>query len=158
MLTSKQSSTAYLLWLGGLFGLCGLHRFYLGSYATGFLWLFTFGLCGLGQFIDLFLIPGLVDQRNAELYRLSGGLTQTDVILTTLTTSPNVSGAVRTPMQKLLTAAKDNGGTLSLAQAALATQMDTAELRTLLLEAQREGYAEIYNDATSGAVRYRFDV
>ncbi len=157
MLTPKQSGTAYLLWLGGIFGFCGLHRFYVGSYATGFLWLFTFGLCGLGQFIDLFLIPGLVDRRNAELYR-QYGTPAANVVITTLATSPNVSSALQTPMQRLLTAAKDNGGTLSLAQAALATRMDTAELRTLLLEAQRDGYAEIYNDEASGAVRYRFDV
>jgi TM2 domain-containing membrane protein YozV len=55
---------AYLLWLGCFFGFCGLHRFYVGKPITGLLWLFTLGLLGLGQLIDLILIPGLVDQAN----------------------------------------------------------------------------------------------
>ncbi len=168
MSISKQSGTAYLFWLGGMFGLCGLHRFYIGNYATGFLWLFTFGFCGLGQFIDLFLIPGMVGRRNAELRRLSGdsaAAIQVDsagivINLAELITLQSTSApqSVQTPMQKLLVAAQANDGTLSIAQAALATQMDTPALHALLLEAQRDGYAEIYNDDISGAVRYRFDV
>jgi hypothetical protein len=37
----KSSGTSYLLWLGSLFGVAGLHRFYLGRPVTGALWLFT---------------------------------------------------------------------------------------------------------------------
>ena len=55
---------AYLLWLLTLLGFCGIHRFYLGKPWTGLLWLFTGGLCFVGQFIDLFLIPGQVEQAN----------------------------------------------------------------------------------------------
>jgi TM2 domain-containing membrane protein YozV len=55
---------AYLLWLPCLVGFCGLHRIYLGKYATGLLWLFTVGLLGFGQLIDLFLIPALVENAN----------------------------------------------------------------------------------------------
>ena len=56
----KSSGTAFLLWLTCLVGVCGVHRFYLGRYATGVLWLLTFGLLGIGQLIDLFLINGMV--------------------------------------------------------------------------------------------------
>jgi TM2 domain-containing membrane protein YozV len=52
---------AYALWLPCLFGICGLHRFYLGKPVSGFLWLFTFGLLGFGQLIDLLLIPSMAD-------------------------------------------------------------------------------------------------
>jgi TM2 domain-containing membrane protein YozV len=55
---------AYLLWLLTLLGFCGIHRFYLGKPLTGLLWFFTGGLCLVGQIIDLFLIPGMVEKAN----------------------------------------------------------------------------------------------
>ena len=51
----------YLLWL---FGFTGAHRFYFGKPVTGTLWFLTFGLLGVGWFIDLFLMPSL--ERSAE--------------------------------------------------------------------------------------------
>lgn len=62
----KSSGTAYLLWCAGVFGFCGIHRFYLGKYGTGILYFFTFGLLGIGQLIDLFRIPGLVEHENLK--------------------------------------------------------------------------------------------
>ncbi len=52
----------YLLWI---FGFTGAHRFYYGKPISGTIWLFTFGLLGIGWFIDLFLIPSM--DRKAEL-------------------------------------------------------------------------------------------
>lgn len=34
----------------------GVHRFYLGKVGTGLLYLFTFGLCGIGTFVDIIKI------------------------------------------------------------------------------------------------------
>jgi len=48
--------TALLLTVPGIFGLCGLHRFYVGKIGTGILWLFTGGLLGIGQLIDVIVI------------------------------------------------------------------------------------------------------
>jgi peptidyl-tRNA hydrolase len=62
------------------------------------------------------------------------------------------------PMQKLLQAAKENGGKLSMAQAAFSTELDPEEVQNLLLEATKFGYAEINNDPKTGAIRYHFDV
>ncbi|MEN9201961.1 MAG: TM2 domain-containing protein [Thermostichus sp. DG02_2_bins_29] len=59
--------SAYLLWGLALFGFCGAHRFYLGRWRTGLLWLLTLGLLGVGQLIDLLLIPGMVREKNAAL-------------------------------------------------------------------------------------------
>ncbi len=59
----RSVGIAYVLWL--LLGLNGVHRFYCGRIGTGFLWLFTAGLFGIGWLVDLFLVPGLVREANA---------------------------------------------------------------------------------------------
>ncbi len=60
----KDTGLAYVLWIGGFFGLAGLHRIYMGRVGTGLLWLFTGGLCFVGQFIDLFVMRRLIQQSN----------------------------------------------------------------------------------------------
>lgn len=59
-----STGTAYVLWALGFLGVCGLHRLYLGQVLPGLLWLFTLGLCGVGQLIDVFLIPNLTQAAN----------------------------------------------------------------------------------------------
>ncbi len=54
----------YLLWLAGGFGVLGLHRFYLGRWVTGLIWLGTGGLFLVGAIVDLFLIPEMVRTEN----------------------------------------------------------------------------------------------
>jgi len=68
----KSKLLAYILWL--LFPFCGLHRIYLGRYGTGILYLLTGGLFGIGQLIDLFLIPGMVENENLK-WQLRQGAT-----------------------------------------------------------------------------------
>jgi TM2 domain-containing membrane protein YozV len=60
----KSYLIAYVLWLLGGFGVLGLHRFYLGRWVTGLIWLFTGGLFLVGAIIDLALIPGIVRVEN----------------------------------------------------------------------------------------------
>nr|AIE99666.1 putative membrane protein [uncultured marine group II/III euryarchaeote KM3_115_D04] len=58
---------AYILWL--FFGWLGIHRFYTGNVITGLIWMFSLGLFGIGWFVDIFLVPGLVaaaNQRNQQ--------------------------------------------------------------------------------------------
>jgi len=55
---AKNVGVAYLLWFASFIGFCGLHRIYTGRVLSGLLWFFTVGLCGFGQLVDLFLIPG----------------------------------------------------------------------------------------------------
>jgi hypothetical protein len=70
----KDKTPAYLLWCGWMIGLGGLHRIYLGRYASGFLYLFTWGLFGFGQVFDLFQIGRMVeDENNRLLIREMGG-------------------------------------------------------------------------------------
>jgi len=65
----KQTNWSYAFWCLALVGVCGIHRFYLGKWGTGILWLLTGGLLFIGQFIDLFLIPGIVERTNRRLGR-----------------------------------------------------------------------------------------
>ena len=62
----KDKALSYILWFTCLIGFCGIHRFYLRRYITGVIWLLTGGLLFIGQFIDLFLIPGMVDRENSK--------------------------------------------------------------------------------------------
>jgi TM2 domain-containing membrane protein YozV len=66
----RSVTTAYILWFLIFLGFGGIHRFYAGKVITGLLWLFTGGLFLIGQIIDLFLIPGMIE--NANLRRRIG--------------------------------------------------------------------------------------
>ena len=50
---------AYLLW--ALFGLFGGHRFYVGRWESGLVYMFTLGGCLVGWIIDGFILPQLVE-------------------------------------------------------------------------------------------------
>lgn len=45
-------------------GLFGIHRFYLGKWGTGLLWLFTGGLLGIGWAYDFCTLNGKIDELN----------------------------------------------------------------------------------------------
>lgn len=56
---THSKTIGYVTWI---FGFTGAHRFYYGKPITGTIWLFTFGLLGIGWFIDLFLIPAMDEE------------------------------------------------------------------------------------------------
>lgn len=60
---------AWLLHSCFLVGILGLHRFYLGKWVTGFIWLFTGGLLGIGFIYDWFTLNGQVNQANMQTGR-----------------------------------------------------------------------------------------
>ena len=53
----------YSLWI---FGFTGSHRFYLGRPVSGTIYFFTFGIFGIGWFLDLFFMPTLARQASVE--------------------------------------------------------------------------------------------
>ena len=55
-MTDKRILNAMLLSLLGLFGICGIHRFYVGKIGTGILSLVTLGGLGIWQLIDFIMI------------------------------------------------------------------------------------------------------
>lgn len=62
----KSTPVAYLLWFLIFIGVAGIHRFYAGKWITGIIWLLTGGLFLIGQLIDLFLIPGMIERENTN--------------------------------------------------------------------------------------------
>ncbi|BAZ44420.1 hypothetical protein NIES4102_14290 [Chondrocystis sp. NIES-4102] len=144
---------AYVLWAFGFLGFCGIHRFYTGKTTSGLLYLFTWGFLGIGQLIDLFLIPNMTKDRN--LYLLY------EATVTSGNNSPKVTLVKKEesdPMLLLLKAAAVHNNVLSVGQAMLATELPLEQVENLLKIALKQGLAHVDNDDQTGAVRYYFDV
>jgi TM2 domain-containing membrane protein YozV len=59
-----DTGMAYILWLASFVGLAGIHRLYMGRWASGLLWLFTGGLCMVGTIIDGVMMPRMIEDTN----------------------------------------------------------------------------------------------
>jgi len=160
----NKAGTAYILWLGCLLQLHGLHRLYNGKILTGLLWMFSFGLFGFGQVIDLLLIPNMVDEHNAKLRArqrfLPDGTSPTQSVMqrvVPLGTIPSPPKPAANPLLvKLLKAAEARGGSLSVTQGVMATEASFAEVEATLVQLVKTGYVEITNDPETGVVMYEF--
>ncbi len=62
----RSLGTSYLLWACCLLGAFGLHRFYNRKPISGLVWMCSFGLCGIGQVVDLLQMPQLVRRANEQ--------------------------------------------------------------------------------------------
>ena len=169
----NKVGTAYVLWLGGLVGLSGLHRLYNGETKTGLLWLGTLGFCGFGQLLDLILIPKMVEVHNARLHEQFQPLLDQNPIALKIermtrrsskfigATAPRLIKPVQ-PISlqqatiELLKAAELRGGKLSVTQGVMATGLTFKQVETMLKEMLKSGYVEIGNDPETGIVQYEF--
>jgi hypothetical protein len=145
---------AFGLWLACLFGLCGVHRFYLGKPFTGLLYLFTFGLLGVGQVVDLVRLRGMVEEKNllaeARARRALGTETRA-----ALPAAPARDPAEQM-RQDILKAAAQRKGNITVAQAVMATGKSFEEVEQMLDAMAAKGYVDIDNDPDTGVVVYRF--
>ncbi|MEM7761560.1 MAG: TM2 domain-containing protein [Cyanobacteria bacterium P01_A01_bin.40] len=148
---------AYILWTFGLMGFCGIHRFYSGKITSGLIYFFTLGFFGVGQFVDLFLIPGMTKERNLYLLYKATIDSRNNSPQVTLV-KPENENKKSDPMLILLKAAASQNNVLSIGQAMLATEMPIDQVENLLNQALKQGLAHIDNDEKTGAVRYYFDV
>ena len=144
------------LWLACLFGACGIHRFYLGKTWTGLLYLFTFGLLGVGQVVDLVRMRQLVEDANVRREVL-----ETRAARKMLARRRPLPALPEPPREEdlhvaLTRAAAKNKGSLSVTQGVLATGRPFAEIEEALDAMAKSGYVGIDNDPESGVVVYTF--
>lgn len=147
--------TAYVFWLGCLLQLNGLHRIYNGKIGTGLLWFFTLGLFGIGQLIDLFFIPNMVEEHNTKL-KAKLGMSATGVPFPNPVVATRVVKPTAPLMVKLLKAAERRNGKLSVTQGVMDTGASFAEVETVLREMLKSGYVRIDNHPETGVVIYEF--
>lgn len=151
----NSKGTSYLLWLSIFLGVGGLHRFYNGKMISGLIWLFTGGFFGIGQLIDLFLIPEMVDEHNIKTSRRLGSAFDQPTI-SRVYQPPASKPTVEQLRMKLLKAAQGRGGKISITQGVADTGADFAEVEAMLLGMAKKGHAAIQNDSNTGAVVYAF--
>jgi TM2 domain-containing membrane protein YozV len=153
----ERKQTSYLLWLTIFLGFGGLHRLYNGKIATGVLWFFTWGLFGVGQVVDLLLIPDMVDEHELRRRMKYGLLYDPAQPAVTRTLEPAELATPQAPLRiQLLKAAQARGGKLSVTQGVVDTGADFADVEAELMAMAKKGYAGIQNDPTTGVVLYDF--
>ena len=142
---SYSRGTAYLLWALCLFGVSGIHRFYLGRIGTGILWLCTWGLFGIGNIIDLLTIPTMVDAETAR--RLPGPAPGR------LPPEPDDMAAAVEPIETvILRAAKAHGGVVTPAEVAVDGHYSLDESKACLDDLVSRGHAELRVRRSGGMV------
>lgn len=165
-----RSQTSYLLWLACIFQVHGLHRLYNGKIGTGLLWMCTFGFFWVGQVVDLFLIPSMVEEHNLKL-RAKLGMNPYGIPLDSVspqptlvkeemtayaTTQPAQSLTQEELMVKLTQAAQQRGGKISVTQGVIDTEANFAEVEEALQQMLKKGYVGVENHPVSGVVLYDF--
>ncbi|NMG18670.1 NINE protein [Brasilonema bromeliae] len=162
----RSTGLAYLLWFTCIFGLAGTHRFYSGKYVSGIVWLFTFGLFGLGQLVDLALIPGMVEDQNLK-YRMLHGSPNSNNISNTQQVVINVADYIapnantnkplstKSDLQLILELAKNNGGNISVTDCVIATGKPIVEVKQTIESLCAEGLLEAANHQETGAIIYK---
>jgi TM2 domain-containing membrane protein YozV len=143
----KEKGTAYILWALGAIGLCGMHRLYAGKIGTGLLYFFTFGLVGIGQLIDVFFIPRIVEDANNRL-----ALEGVDPYMLGRGGAVAALGARRIPRTTeefqvaLVQAAEKNQGKLTVPEAVKETGRGFTEVKRQLDQMAVNGFIELDSD------------
>jgi TM2 domain-containing membrane protein YozV len=164
-----RTQTSYLLWLACVFQVHGLHRLYNGKVGTGLLWMCTFGFFWVGQVVDLFLIPNMVEEHNLRL-RARLGMNPYGIPLDSASVQPTLVQEEEikaytksaqplsqdTLMIKLTQAAQRRGGKISVTQGVIETEANFAEVEQALEQMVKKGYVGVENHPVSGVVMYDF--
>lgn len=170
--------TSYLFWLFWLAGCAGIHRIYNKKYVSGIFWLCTWGVFGIGQLLDLFLIPDMVEEHNWKMQRrlgmtpqanyLAGGFHAPNQIYTPSVHPPVMDINQRKSeeskqrlsdediMVKLAQTASNHNGKLSVTRAVIDTGMTFDQVERGLRIMMEKGYIVMDNDPVKGHIVYDF--
>lgn len=173
----KNLGVTYLLAiLNFITPFAGIHRFYLGRPISGLLYFLTWGFFGLGTLIDLFLIPGMVEEENrkrlppGDLHlhfhgRLPDGrLAPQPMAQPRSIPPPQPARALPAPPrpskpmdieQRILQIAKDNGGSITVAMIALKTELSLKDAKNKLERLRKDGFCNV-DLSEEGAKLYVF--
>lgn len=134
---------AYLFWLPSLTGIAGLHRFYLGKPLTGFLYLITMGLFGIGTFYDALMMPKIV--RRARLEDHLDRLLDDEPFYREPLQPPVGRGAQRprTLEHAILALAEERHGIVTPARVALSAEVSAEKARDGLDKLVEQGFADV---------------
>jgi hypothetical protein len=146
-MAGPEVNMAYLFWLPSLFGVAGLHRFYLGKPLTGLLYLFTGGLLGIGTIYDGLTMPqqvraarlarrldSILDDQNIRGERYVGG----DRPGTRPEARP------RSLEQEILHLAAERHGVVSPSRVAIRAEVGPEKARDQLDRLVSQGFAEVH--------------
>jgi len=152
----KEKGIAYILWAACFMGACGLQRLYTGKIGTGLLYLFTFGLLGIGQLVDLFLIPNMVRDYNARA--ALRGMDAADLLMAGGSLLAPVKRIPRTTEEfqvALVQAAQEHDGKLTIPEAVSRTGRSFKDVKAQLDQMAVSGYIELDSD-DEGSMFYKF--
>ena len=157
---AKRSWIAYMLWFLCVLGVCGAHRFYVGEIGWGVVYLLTFGFCGIGQFIDLFTIPGMVRRSNLVDRALSEDLKNDAIRNATMVISginaandANANQSSKNDAEKIILDLLEDGKQLSVGRITAMSDLPYSEIRKELKTLVTNG---ILKEAISedGTIKY----
>jgi hypothetical protein len=148
-----REGLGYALWCLVFVGLAGIHRIYLGKYGTGILYLLTFGLFGIGQFVDLFRMKTLVRDSNIR----EGYLPHPRVMGQLMSQMRSQPAVTSRPLRHLLLdAAVAHGGAISVTDGVAATGATFDEVEAELKRLVESGYVDVDVPPGKTYIVYRF--
>lgn len=156
-----STGIAYLLWLISGVGALGFHRFYLGKFGTGLLFMVTGGLGGIGSFYDLLTLPMQVREANLRLAYREAINDRRYVPKEPRHFANDFKTSMRDEIKKdslervILKTAKDNQGIVTPSEVAIESGMSIDQAKDALEKLVTKGHADI-RVSKSGSMVYFF--
>lgn len=155
-----STGIAYFLWLISGFGVLGFHRFYLGKWGSGLLFMVTGGLGGIGSFYDLLTLPMQVREANLRLaYRkaINDQYVQRQPRQFTNDFKTSMRDEIRKDSLErvILKTAKNNQGIVTPSEVAVESGMSIDKAKDALEKLVNKGHADI-RVSKSGSMVYFF--